>query len=110
MSKQALNLDASPTRKPGILKQGEAPQLILFNADDAQYFALDEIGSLVWEHCDGAHTSSEIINHLCEEYDAPRTTIQEDLADLISQFISRKLLAPADLFCPRSGVDAKIVP
>src|SRR3954453_21881553 len=106
--KKALNLEASPTRRPGILKQGPAGNLILFNSEDGQYFALDEIGSLVWEHCDGAHTISQIVLHLSEEYDAPLSTIQSDLADLMAEFSSRHLLARAYLFQETSDAEPKL--
>src|SRR5678816_625251 len=95
-----LKLDASPTRKPAILKQGDPGRLILFNSDDKQYFALDEIGSVVWEHCDGAHTAAEIITHIFDQYDAPRDTIQNDLAELIAEFASKNLFLSTDLFKP----------
>jgi hypothetical protein len=109
MNNKAVNLEASPTRRPGILTQGQPGQLIVFNADDGKYFALDEIGSVVWEHCDGAHKVSDILRDLSEEYEAPLSIIQNDLAELILEFTSRGLLASGDLFHQRCGVETEIV-
>jgi hypothetical protein len=108
MNGKELKLEASPTRKPAMLKQGDPGRLILFNADDGQYFALDEIGSVVWEHCDGAHTVTEIINHLFDQYEAPRTTIQADLTELIASFTSKNLLTSTELF--QSSADGETKP
>src|SRR5436190_15066717 len=109
MNGKELKLEASPTRKPAVLKQGDPGRLILFNADDGQYFALDEIGSVVWEHCDGAHTVTEIITHLFDQYDAPRTTIQADLTELIANFTSKNLLTSTELFQSSASGEAKLV-
>ena len=85
-------------RRPSVLSQSQPAGLILFNSTDECYFALDEIGSLVWEKCDGAHAISEIIAELCEQYEAPSAVIEDDLSELMSEFNSRGLLSPADLF------------
>jgi hypothetical protein len=39
-----------------------------FAAGAAKAFELDELGRLVWEHCDGEHTSAQIVAALAERY------------------------------------------
>ncbi|HUR47474.1 MAG TPA: PqqD family peptide modification chaperone [Candidatus Saccharimonadales bacterium] len=98
MNNRRLKIDAFPVRRPGVLKQGPHGQLIIFNSDSGQYFALDEIGSFIWERCDGAHAISEMIADLCEQYDAPSGLIENDLRGLMTELVARNLLASPDLF------------
>jgi hypothetical protein len=109
MNHKTLNLEASPVRRSGVLKQGPAGHFILFNSHDACYFGLDEIGSLVWDLCDGAHSFAEIIARLCEEYEAPQDTVETDLSDLMVELDKRNLLASSDLFKSETTATALIL-
>lgn len=53
---------------------------------------LNEVGSLVWELCDGSHTVAEIARRLTEEFEVDSTTAERDAADFISELAGRKLV------------------
>ena len=77
-----------------VVTQAGAGRVILFQSETATFFSLDEIGSLVWSLCDGAHSISEIVNRLTSQYDASMETVQGDMMDLLSEMTAKKLLLP----------------
>ncbi len=70
---------ACPQRNERILKQEAAGTTVLLDIDGGQYYSLDGAGGRVWELCDGSHTVSDIVAILGREYDAPLTTLEQDL-------------------------------
>ena len=54
--------------------------------------ALDKVGSLVWELCDGKHTVSEIIDVLVSTYKLKRREAEVALVAYLQQLIKRKLI------------------
>ncbi len=89
---KTVSLTARLQRQQHILKQEAAGTVVLLNLDDGQYFALDEVGGRVWELCDGSRTVSEISAIIGQEYDAPAKTIEQDLAELMSDLANEDLV------------------
>ncbi|HEY0455157.1 MAG TPA: PqqD family protein, partial [Verrucomicrobiae bacterium] len=54
--------------------------------------ALDDVGTRVYESCDGVHMASDLINMLCGLYEGPLEVIQQDVFDLLRQFAEAKLI------------------
>lgn len=48
-------------------------------------FSLTETGARIWELLPQAETAEDIVDALAEEYDAPRETIQADVAEFLDQ-------------------------
>ena len=78
--------------KDGILKQEAEGVFVLLCLEGGQYYSLNEVGSRVWELCDGASPVSEIISTICEEFDAPAATIQADVLELLADLQNEKLV------------------
>jgi hypothetical protein len=93
MSNQKLDLDFCPTRKRGVIGEGGGVAQVIYNSETEKYFQLDDIGSLVWDMCDGAHCVSQILNQLYMEYEVPSDVLQMDLKELLNQFSTHKLLS-----------------
>jgi hypothetical protein len=79
-------------RRRTVLSQSGSARLILFNAETGAYYGLDEVGSMVWGLCDGAHSVSEIVNRLFGEYDASVEIILTDLMAFLAEMLDQKLL------------------
>jgi len=86
-------LEIRPTQANGILAQRNADSLILLNPESGQYFTLDEVGTRVWELCDGRHRVAEVVSKLHAEYDAPLGAIQADVLELLDDLIREQLVA-----------------
>jgi hypothetical protein len=79
-------------RREGILQQNVSGSLMLYNMEEGQYFALDDVGVRVWELCDGTRQLGEVVEVLCSEYDAPAATIGNDVLSLIRDLTDEELV------------------
>lgn len=48
----------------------------------------------VVSRCDGAHTLDQIIDELVTLYAAPRETIADDVAELLEELVTARLIVP----------------
>jgi hypothetical protein len=92
MSTTPFPLDYCPMRHRKVLCQPGGARSTLFDAETGLSYGLDEVGTLVWSLCDGAHSVSEIINRLFSEYEATIDVIQLDLMELLQSLVEKKLL------------------
>ena len=61
--------------------------------EDGNYYSLNEIGSRIWELCDGNRTVSQVVAAIATEYDAPYSTLENDVIELLEDFRNGKLIA-----------------
>jgi coenzyme PQQ biosynthesis protein PqqD len=79
-------------RQDGVLAQEANGQTVLLRLADGGYYALDEVGAMIWELCDGERLVGEIVAHLCEEFDAPASTVRADVLEFIGDLRRERLL------------------
>jgi hypothetical protein len=90
-----MELESHPRRAERVLaRQGEGV-LILLDPDDGSYYTLDEVGSRIWELCDGTRSTAEIAAILSEEFDAAPETIRADLLELVADLSDQNLVVEA---------------
>ena len=75
-----------------ILTQQAAGTVVLLSLDTGEYYALNEVGSRVWELCDGTRRVSEVVALLCQEYAAPAETITADVLELLQDLAHEQLV------------------
>ena len=92
MNTPQFSLEYRPMRRRTVLKHSGTSQIVLFNGETGAYFSLDEVGTMVWGLCDGAHSVSDIVTRLFEEYDASVEILQTDLMELIQEMTEKQLL------------------
>jgi len=83
-------------RRPGILSK-------LFPEPEEKRIQLDEIGSVVWELCDGKRTVKEIIGYLHEKYKLLPRELEISLSNYLNSLVERRLvgfIVPEDLQMP----------
>ena len=78
------------------LTQPSPDNLILLHLDSGEYYALDEVGARVWGLCDGTRPIYQIVNTICDEYDAPADVIQNDVCELLADLSRAKLVIKAN--------------
>jgi hypothetical protein len=88
-------LQAAPRRSERTLAQELNGELVLVQVDTGQYYTLNDVGSRVWELCDGSLTVAQVISQVCDEFDAPPAQVQADVLDLVDTLSSEKLLVTA---------------
>jgi len=79
-------------RRDRVLVQRAAGTLVLLDLEGGEYYALDEVSARVWELCDGAHGVTAIAEHIGTEYDAPVSTIYEDVLGFLEEMLDENLL------------------
>jgi len=82
-------------REEGILAQEAHGQTVLLRLEDGGYYALDEVGAMIWEMCDGQRAVAEIVALLCEEFDVPERIVQADVLEFIDDLRRERLLVLA---------------
>lgn len=87
-----VGLEHIPKRSDNILVQQVDGTTVLLSVEGGEYYALDEIGSRVWELCDGSHSVGAIIERICAEYEAPPEMVQADVLELLGELTVEKIL------------------
>jgi hypothetical protein len=87
-----IGLESRPRRREGVLTQQSTDSLVLLSVDSGQYYALDEVGGRVWELCDGVRSVADVVSVISQEYDAPPTTIEADVLELLADLANEKLV------------------
>lgn len=85
-------VDTAPKRSSRVLAERTEEETILLALDGGHYFSLNEVGTRVWELCDGTHDVADIVTLLCDEYDAPHSTVEADVVDLVRALARDHLL------------------
>ena len=85
-------LEGRLRRQEGILAQEAQGQTVLLRLEDGGYYALDEVGALIWGLCDGQRAVSEIVALLCEEFDAPESIVRADVLEFVGDLRRERLL------------------
>jgi len=64
----------------------------LFQGPEKKRLQLDEVGSVVWELCDGKRTTKEIIGHLCQKYKLLPREAELSLSSYLNSLAKRGLI------------------
>jgi hypothetical protein len=86
-----MQLQSRPVPVDGVLAQEMDGTRLLLDSESGSYFTLDDIGSRVWELCDGREAAA-IVDEICAEYDAPPSQIRDDVLELLDELTSERLL------------------
>jgi hypothetical protein len=90
--KEIKGSDSYPKRQEQIIAQKRSKDVLLFNMDDGSYYALNEVGSRIWELCDGAHGVAQLVSLVAREYDAPAKIIEMDILEVLEDLRSKNLI------------------
>jgi len=94
-----------PLKKPSSQDEGRRPRRggffsRFFPEPKERRIQLDEIGSDVWELCDGERTVKDIVDHLCEKYKLLPREVEVPLNSYLNSLVKRGLIGfilPKDL-------------
>jgi hypothetical protein len=79
-------------RPDRVMMQQVDGDAVLLDIDSGEYFSLNEVGSRVWELCDGTRSVAAIADALCAEYDVPRQTAVGDACELLEGLVGAGLV------------------
>ncbi len=87
-----MKREGCPKRGEQVIAQKASNDLLLFNMNDGNYYSLNEIGSRIWELCDGNHSVSQLVAALATEYDASKEDLESDVTGLLESLQNGKLI------------------
>lgn len=67
-------------------------ETVLLDLSTGRYYTLNRLGSVIWDHCTGRHTISDIHAVLCDRFDVAPERALDDLVTLVNQLIQEGLL------------------
>ncbi|TKB91095.1 MAG: PqqD family protein [Nitrospira sp.] len=67
-------------------------ETVLLDLSTGRYYTLNQLGSVIWEHCTGHGTISEIHAVLCDRFDVAPERALDDLVALVNHLIQEGLL------------------
>ncbi len=73
----------------GTSMEGET---VLLDLSTGRYYTLNRLGSVIWEHCSGHSTISDIHAVLCDRFEVASERALDDLVALVNQLIQEGLL------------------
>jgi coenzyme PQQ biosynthesis protein PqqD len=73
---------------PWRLIDGEA---VLVNMEDGEVIHLNEVAAEIWNVIDGTRSVHDIIDHVNNEFEAERATIEKDVFDFLNRLIEKKV-------------------
>ena len=57
-------------------------------------YSLNETGKIIWALLDGERSLAETVDAVCEEFDAPREAVVQDVLGFIAALAERDIVAP----------------
>ena len=67
-------------------------ETVLLDLSTGRYYTLNRLGSVIWEHCTGHRTISDIHAVLCDRFEVASERALDDLVALINQLVNEGLL------------------
>ena len=73
----------------GTSMEGET---VLLDLSTGRYYTLNRLGSVIWEHCTGDSTISDIHAVLCDRFEVAPELALDDLVTLVNHLVQEGLL------------------
>jgi hypothetical protein len=79
----------------GVFARSFDDELLIVDLAHGEYFALDGVGSMLWQGLDAGRTVEEIAYEVVEVYDVTYEQSLRDLSQLLADIVERGLLVIA---------------
>lgn len=67
-------------------------ETVLLDLSSGRYYTLNQLGSVIWEHCTGLTSLGDIHTVLCDRFDVAPDRALDDLVNLVNELIQEGLL------------------
>jgi hypothetical protein len=81
-----------PRRREGAISRSAADATIVLDTRRGTYFTLDEVGTVVWDLCDGTRTLDEIVAAVTEAYEVAPDQAEADIRQLLDELAAEELV------------------
>lgn len=84
------------TQNPELPVTVVAGEAAIITPGDSQLHILNEVGTHIWELCDGAISLDEIVTELLASFDVSEATAREEAEAFLRDGVARELLLVAE--------------
>ncbi len=92
ISEQASRDQIVLRTNPDVQSTNMDGETVLLDLSTGRYYTLNRVGSVIWEHCTGHYTISDIQAVLCDRFDVASERALDDLVTLVDQLTQEGLL------------------
>lgn len=78
--------------RAGVFYREIAGESVLLNVDGGQYFALNEVGTAIWNRLSGGAALGEVRDALLERFEANPDGVWDDLVALVRELLAHELV------------------
>ncbi len=90
--KQAKLMNSAPVPSPHVQGTVLDDETVLLDLSSGRYYALNRVGTAIWEQCTAGATMNQILAVLSSRFDASSERIADDLISLVTQLSHEGLL------------------
>jgi hypothetical protein len=87
-----MNKDLYPTLHPQVAVTLADDQVVIVLADSGQVIVLNELGTQIWQKCDGKHSIGQIMQEIIDEYDVELLAAEADIVEFLKQMVGIQAL------------------
>ena len=80
------------SRGEGQVSEAVDGETVLLDVEGGKYYALDPVGTAVWEHLATSLSLGELLDRLTVDFDVARSTCREDLTAFLGELVERGLI------------------
>ncbi len=81
-------------RNPLALSSKIHEEIVLFDDQQGSYFALDLVGSKIWELLQEPRTLNDIVTELCSVFEVSEEVCRKDVTGFLNQMMEKNLVEP----------------
>lgn len=70
-------------RRDRVMSQQVEGEAVLLDIDSGEYYALNEVGGLLWDLCDGSRSVGDLAERISTEFDVDSSVALTDAIELL---------------------------
>ena len=67
-------------------------EAVILNLETGVYYSLNEVGTRVWELCDGSCSVKDITRAICEQFEVQEEQAERNILELVSDLLEEGLV------------------
>jgi hypothetical protein len=87
-----IDTSSRPLKRASVSAHPLDDDLVLYDQDTGQSFALNRVGWMVWERCDGEHSVATIVTEIAQAFQVSSDHVQGDVRGLLDQLTAAQLI------------------
>jgi len=87
-----MDLQAIPVASEDFCVREVGDETVFLTQSGSEVLSLNGVGSFVWQQVNGAHSLSDILDIICEEYEVETEQAEADLRQFMTELEEHRLL------------------